>query len=87
MNSNTSRILLKMSGSASIVYGILWSITIIGLIVGIPLIIGGNKFIEASKKSDTDLGSAKNDLVLWSILMVFFAFPVGIISLFSLFII
>ena len=51
MNKN----LLKIAGIISIVLGIICCLTIFGAIVGVPLIIGGNKIIDQSPSAGTRL--------------------------------
>ena len=51
MNKN----LLKIAGIISIVLGIICCLTIFGAIVGVPLIIGGNKIKDMANLSDQEL--------------------------------
>ena len=47
--------LLKIAGIISIIVGILFCLTLIGAIVGVPIIIGGCKFKDYANLSDEEL--------------------------------
>ncbi len=61
--------LLNVAGIISLVFGIISCFTIIGAIVGIPMIIGGNKFRKFSQMSDSDIAKEKDSLLIWSIVL------------------
>ncbi len=73
--------LLKVSGIISIVVGILYCITIVGIIVGIPLIIGGSKLKEISELSDEEVIARKDTIMIWTIVFFIFNQISAIISL------
>ena len=60
--------LLKISGIIAIVVGILYCITIVGAIVGIPLIIGGNKIKSYADCTDEQVIDAKDSILVWTCL-------------------
>ena len=57
--------LLKISGIISIVLGIICCLTIFGAIVGVPLIIGGNKIKDMANLSDKELMTQKDTILIW----------------------
>ena len=61
--------LLNVAGIIALVLGVLSCFTIIGAIVGIPVIIGGNKFRKLSQMSDEDIIKEKESLLIWSIVL------------------
>lgn len=63
--------LLKVSGIIAIVVGILYSITIVGLIVGIPTIIGGCKLHDISQKYGNTTESDRETILIWTIVFFF----------------
>lgn len=73
--------LLKVSGIISIVLGVLACITIVGVIIGIPLIIGGNKLREYSLLSDKEILEKKSSILIWTIVFLFINQLSGIFSL------
>ena len=64
--------LLKISGIIAIVVGILYCITIVGAIVGIPLIIGGNKIKSYADCTDEQVIDAKDSILVWTIVFLLF---------------
>lgn len=66
-----NRTLLKVSGIFAIVIGIICCLTIIGCIVGIPMIIGGIKFNQYSKMNDDELPKNRDSVLVWSIVFLF----------------
>ena len=66
-----NRTLLKVSGIFAIVIGIICCLTIIGCIVGIPMIIGGIKFNQYSKMNDDELSKSRDSVLVWSIVFLF----------------
>jgi len=73
--------LLKAAGIIAIVLGIISCLTIIGLLWGIPMIIGGYKLNEYSNMDDSDILNHKASILAWSIFFVFFSFVSGILGL------
>ena len=75
------KIILKVAGIFALIIGIICCLTIIGSIVGIPLIIGGSKFMNYYNMTDEKLLSVKSSILGWSIFFLIIIFPVGIIGL------
>jgi phosphate/sulfate permease len=73
--------LLKISGIIATVLGIIYSVTIIGAIVGIPLIIGGSKMMGYANLSDSELNEKKDSILGWSIFFFFFTVIGGVLGL------
>ena len=73
--------LLKISGIIAIVVGILYCITIVGAIVGIPLIIGGNKIKSYADCTDEQVIDAKDSILVWTIVFLLFNQLSGILLL------
>ena len=73
--------LLNVAGIISIVFGIICCLTIFGAIIGVPLIIGGNKMREYSLMSDEELGLHKETILIWTIVFLFINQISGIICL------
>jgi phosphate/sulfate permease len=76
-----NRTLLRVSGIISIIIGILCCLTIIGAIVGVPLIIGGSKFNDYSKMNDEEIEANKDSILIWTIVFLFINQISGVISL------
>ncbi|MBQ6284884.1 MAG: hypothetical protein IJK67_01040 [Bacilli bacterium] len=76
-----NRTLLKVAGIISIIIGVICSLTIIGLIVGIPLIIGGVKFNDYSNMSDEEIEKNKDSILIWTIVFLFINQISGVIAL------
>lgn len=75
------KILLKAAGIIGIIFGILSCLTIIGLLWGIPMIIGGYKFNEYSNMNDNEIINYKNSIFGWSIFFIIFSLIPGILGL------
>jgi len=73
--------LLNVSGIVAIVIGILACLTIVGAIVGIPVIIGGIKFRDLSQLSDDEIAKNKDTILIWSIVFLFLCTVSGVLSL------
>ena len=73
--------LLNVAGILSIVFGIIACITIIGVIVGVPMIIGGSKFREISKLEDAQIFAKKDTILVWSIVFLFLNVISGVLGL------
>lgn len=77
MNKN----LLKIAGIISIVLGIICCLTIFGAIVGVPLIIGGNKIKNMANLSDQELMTQKDTILIWMVVFLVFNQISGILLL------
>ena len=66
-----NKTLLNIAGIISLIFGIICTITIIGAIVGIPMIIGGNKLRELSNMDDSEIYKNKNTLIIWMVVFLF----------------
>ena len=75
------KILLKISGIIALVFGIICCCTIVGAIIGIPLIIGGIKVKDYYDMSDEEILKNKDQLLVWSIVFMIFCTISGILAL------
>jgi hypothetical protein len=73
--------LLKISGIIAIVFGILACLTLVGAIVGVPLIIGGAKMKEYVDYTDEQIIANKDKILIWTIVFLFFCQISGILLL------
>lgn len=73
--------LLKVGGVVAIIIGVCYSITIFGLIIGIPMIIGGVAFTGYAKLKDEEVMFAKGSILGWSIFFLLFAGIPGILGI------
>lgn len=73
--------LLKISGIIAIVFGILACLTLVGAIVGVPLIIGGAKMKEYVDYTDEQIIANKYKILIWTIVFLFFCQISGILLL------
>lgn len=73
--------LLKVSGLIALIVGIIYCFTIVGAVIGIPIIIGGNKFREYADLSDEELYGNKDNILIWSIVFLIICTISGILSL------
>ena len=73
--------ILKVSGVVAIVLGIICSLTIVGAIIGVPMIIGGVKLNDLSKLSDEDIAKNKETILIWSIIFLFICQISGILGI------
>ncbi len=73
--------LLKVSGVISIVVGVIYCLSIIGAIVGIPLIIGGIKIKDYASYSDIQIYESKDTILIWTIVFLLFNQISGILLL------
>ena len=76
-----NRTLLYVAGVVSIIVGILCCLTIVGIIIGVPIIIGGNKFINYSKMNDEEIEANKDNILIWTIVFLFINQLAGVIAL------
>ena len=65
----TTKIYFQVAWIVSLVAGILYSITIVGLIVGIPLFICSSKFKSAIDMQDKELVENRKNLLGWGIFL------------------
>lgn len=75
------KVILKVAGIFSLVIGIICCLTIIGAIIGIPLIVGGTKFMNFSNMTDEKLNFEKSSILGWSIFFLIFTFVSGVLGL------
>lgn len=75
------KMVLKISGLIAIIVGIGWSFTIIGLIVGIPLILGGSTVMNYATMTDKEIIANRSSLLGWSIFFLFFTVIAGVLGL------
>ena len=73
--------LLKISGIIAIVFGILACLTLVGAIVGVPLIIGGAKMKEYADYTDEQIIANKDKILIWTNVFLFFCQISGILLL------
>lgn len=73
--------LLKISGIIAIVLGILECLTLVGAIVGVPVIIGGAKMKEYADYTDEQIIASKDKILVWTIVFLFFCQISGILLL------
>lgn len=76
-----NKVLLRISGIIALVLGITYCITIIGAIVGVPLIVGGSKMMGYSNLSDSEILDRKNSILGWSIFFLFVTVIGGVLGL------
>jgi hypothetical protein len=76
-----NKVLLRISGIIALVSGITYCITIIGAIVGVPLIVGGSKMMGYSNLSDSEILDRKNSILGWSIFFLFVTVIGGVLGL------
>ena len=81
MERNRNYVVLTIMAILGFVMGILYSITIIGLIIGIPMIMGAKKYLDWAKMTDEELLSVKQSILGWAIFFSIFLFPLGLLSL------
>lgn len=73
--------LLNISGIIAFIVGILACITIVGAIVGVPLIIGGNKLRDLAMASDEEVFREKDTILIWTIVFMYLCQISGVLSL------
>lgn len=79
-----NRNLLRTIGILNIVFGIIFAFTIIGSIIGIPLIVSGALYLEYASLSDNELITKRNSIKVWSIIFIFINIASAILSFLSL---
>jgi len=65
MERNRNYVVLTIMAILGFVMGILYSITIIGLIIGIPMIMGAKKYLDWAKMTDEELLSVKQSILVF----------------------
>ncbi len=80
---DTIRIYFNIARLLSLVFGILFCITIVGAIFGIPMIIASNKFKDALSMTDEQLVANRGSILGWGIFLAIVFSPtfVGLILL------
>ena len=73
--------LLRISGIIGLILGILYSTTIIGLIMGIPCIIGSIKMLDYNLKTDKEIIEKKDIIFIWAITFLLLSTISGILLL------
>jgi len=73
--------ILNVSGILAFVFGIICCCTIIGAIVGVPMIIGGNKLREISRLEDEKIKEQKETILIWGVVFIFLCTISGILAL------
>lgn len=66
---DTAKIYFNVVRLISLIFGILFCITIIGAVLGIPMLIASNKFKEALNMSDYELVKNRSSLLGWGIFL------------------
>lgn len=84
-NYKQARSLARIGAIIGIVLGVLYSITIIGLIIGIPMIIGGTLTISKLNDSDEELYNSSGFFLGWGIFFIIFTLISGILYLMAYF--
>jgi len=75
------KVLLKVAGIFAMICGGIYCLTIIGIIIGIPLLIGGSRMIDFSKMEDQKLENYKTQLLVWGIIFLIFTTISGVLVL------
>ncbi len=73
--------LLKVAGIISIVVGILYCLTLVGAVVGIPVIIGGCKLKDYANMPDPEVIKNKDIIIIWSVVFLFINQISGILGI------
>ena len=79
---NNQYAFLIISAILGLVTGILACLTLLGIVIGIPLIIGATKYFEWAKLSNDELAKQQNELMIWGVVFTILMFPIGAIALF-----
>ncbi|MEG0026135.1 MAG: hypothetical protein RR847_02500 [Bacilli bacterium] len=75
------KILLKIAGIIALIIGIICCITIIGIIIGIPIIIGATRFLNYAQLDDVAILKYKNSILIWSIIFIFVVTIAGVLGI------
>ena len=76
-----SKTLLRISGIITLIVGIIYSLTIVLLIIGIPTIVGAVKLLNYAEMEDNELEQNKNTILIWGIVLIFLSFIAGVLTL------
>jgi len=79
MNKNSSW--FRIIGIFGLIFGIVNCFTIIGLIVGIPTIIGSIKFNKMANMTENEIIANKSSVITWSVVLCICCFPFGMLAL------
>ena len=81
--NETVKVYFNVVRIVSLIFGILFCITIIGAILGIPMIIASNKFKDAYNMSDEELVKNRSSILGWGIFLAIVFSPsiIGLIVL------
>lgn len=82
---NKSSDWFKISGVLAMIFGIIACITIVGALIGVPLLFASINFFKFDKLNDQELYEQKSNVILWGVIFSIFCFPLGLISLIPLF--
>ncbi|MCL1944350.1 MAG: hypothetical protein FWF56_00865 [Firmicutes bacterium] len=77
MNSNNSSSLFQAAGIIALIFGIISAI----LLVGIPVIIGGTKFLKYAKYSNEECQREIGSILGWSIVLLIFSIIPGVLAI------
>jgi hypothetical protein len=75
------KLLLKIAGIIAIIVGIGWCFTIIGILWGVFLIVGGARVMSYANMSDEDIRERKTAILGWSIFFLFFTYISGVLGI------
>jgi len=73
--------LLKIAGIIAVVAGIFWCFTIVGVVIGIFLIVGGSTMMGYANLSEEEIMKKKSSILGWSIFFIFFTLIAGVLGL------
>ena len=73
--------LLNVSGLIALILGIISCLTIVGAIIGVPMIIGGIKLRELSNLTEEEIIKQKETLLIWSIVLLIICTISGVLAL------
>ncbi|MGN1200723.1 MAG: SHOCT domain-containing protein [Candidatus Caccovivens sp.] len=74
------KLYFKIMSNVMLIFGILWCCTIVGLIWGIPIIIGSREMKKAENYSIEQLKRNNLTLLVWVIVFGAFTSPVGLVA-------
>lgn len=63
--------LLNTIGVLNLIFGILFTLTILGSIIGIPLIVSGAIYLNYASLNDSELIKKRSTIKTWSIVFIF----------------
>lgn len=80
-NLNTARILLKIGSIIAIIVGIIWTITLVGILWGIPTLIGGIWLQKYNRFNDYQFVMNRTPILIWGIIFLFTTVIGGILTI------